>query len=260
MGSPFPFRTAVRLCGGIGVAVMLAVTSAPLRADPDLPLDRPLDRAAIEAIIRAYIKDNPEEIVESVRAHQERQAAAAQAKAEEALASSRGELERDPGTPVAGNPDGDVTLVEFFDYQCGYCKKVFPAIRQLIESDGNLRYVLKEFPILGPDSLTASRAALAVWHLEPERYFAFHSALMEARGSLDEVRVLDIAEDLGLDARAIKAKMQSREVNDAVEGIHTLAETLQIRGTPAFVINGQLIPGAVGLDALKELIAAARQG
>ena len=127
------------------------------------------EKKAIERIVREYILKNPEVIIEAIQSLRERDQQQAQERVRKTLVSRRDELLNDPLTPVGGNPKGDVTIVEFFDYRCGYCKRVFPAIQKLLNTDGNIRYVFKEFPILGPDSLTAAKAALAVWKIDKKK-------------------------------------------------------------------------------------------
>jgi len=151
-----------------------------------------------------------------------------------------------------------VTLVEFFDYQCGYCKAVHADVRRLLDTDGKVRLVYKEFPILGPASVTASRAALAAQR--QGKYDALHVALMENRGQLDDDKIYRIAGSVGLNVDQLKKDMQAPEINDVLQRNLRLASELNIRGTPAFVVGDQIIPGAVSLDKLKELIAAGRAG
>jgi protein-disulfide isomerase len=215
---------------------------------------------AVEALVRQYILDHPEVIIESMQNYQIRQQIAEQEAATAALAASRDEIKNDASAPVAGNPKGDVTVVEFFDYRCAYCKRVFPSVRELLESDKNVRYVFKELPILGPDSVTASRAALAAWKIAPETYFAFHTALMEARGELGEEQVLQIAEKVGLDRKKLKEGMAAPEVEKTIQRNLELAQKLRIQGTPAFIVGDALVPGAVDLEQLKEMVATARKG
>ncbi len=214
---------------------------------------------AIEGLVHQYILDNPEVIIESMQNYQIRQHLAEQEAAANVIATHRDEIKNDPSAPVAGNPDGDVTVVEFFDYRCAYCKRVFPGIQELLKSDGNVRYVFKEFPILGPDSVIASHAALAVWSLNPEKYFPFHTALMEARGTLGEAQVLAIAKKIGLDPDKVKKAMAKPEIQATIERNLALAQKLNIQGTPAFIVGDTLMPGAVDVDQLRELVAAARE-
>jgi protein-disulfide isomerase len=219
----------------------------------------PEQRQAIEAIIEDYIADHPEVVVNALRAYQAQVQKEEQQQAEAALQEVEDELLNDPGTPVAGNPDGDVTIVEFFDYNCGYCKQVLPSIQTLLETDDDVRYVFKEFPILGAGSVAASRAALAVWNLEPEKYLPFHVALMSARGSPGEAQILDLAERVGVDPVALQTEIQKPEIEDKLRANIALGQRINVKGTPAFIINGEIIPGAVSLDALRELVSAARE-
>lgn len=215
-------------------------------------------RETVEKIVREYILKNPEIIVESLRGYEEKQRQASEKEAREAIATSRDALEEDRTSPVAGNPQGDVTLIQFFDYRCGYCKKVVPSIQELLNTDKNIRLVFKEFPILGPDSVTASRAALAAWKIAPDKYFSFHLALMETRGEMNEARVLETAKKVGIDVDKLKTVMTDPSIKSAIERNIDLARTLQINGTPAFIIGGQLVPGAVDLATLREMVATAR--
>ena len=173
------------------------------------------------------------------------------------IVARQDELLNDPASPVGGNPDGDVTLVEFFDYQCPYCKTIFPSIQALLAEDRNLRYVFKEIPILGRASVFAARAALAA-HRQG-KYLEFHAALMLARGKLTETKVMRLAEKVGLDMDRLPRDMADRAIGDIIRRNLELAVALGIDGTPAFIIGDTQIPGAVEIDTLKALIARARQ-
>jgi len=252
---------------GLAIAMLVAAGPAAVHA-ADTSSDAqstaikamaPEQKAAVEALIRGYILEHPEVVVESLQRWQEQQKAESEERAKAAVDEHRDQLENDPATPVAGNVEGDVTIVEFFDYRCGYCKRVFPAIQELIKSDGNIRYVFKEFPILGPDSKVASLAAQAVWFMDSDRYFDFHTALMGARGGLSEDRVLDIAAKVGLDRDKVKKGMDDPQVLETLASNIDLGRALGVNGTPAFVIGGELVPGAIDLDAMKELVAEARR-
>lgn len=258
-------RLAVAAAVGL-VAAPFYFAAPSLAADPAKPAADAAsalnegEAKAVEALVRQYILDHPEVIIESMQNYQIRQQLAEQEAATAALAANRDEIKNDASAPVAGNPKGDVTVVEFFDYRCAYCKRVLPSVRELLESDKNIRYVFKELPILGPDSVTASRAALAAWKIAPEKYFAFHTALMEARGELNEEQVLQIAEKVGLDRKKVKAGMAAPEVEKAIQRNLELAQKLRVQGTPAFIVGDALVPGAVDLEQLKELVASARKG
>jgi protein-disulfide isomerase len=237
-----------------GPAAAQAPQSAPAQSPPAMS---PEQVQTIERIIRDYLMRNPEVIIEAVEGLEQRRRDEAQRASKVALVQFREEIFNDPYSVSAGNPQGDVTLVEFFDYRCPYCKQVVPALTQLIKDDGKLRFVYKELPILGPDSLTASRAAIAA--RRQNKYIALHDALMKTRGSLDEATVMKIAAEAGLDIARLKTDMVSREVDDTIERNRRLAQALAITGTPAFVIGDTVVPGAVDLPTLKSLVAQARK-
>ncbi|MBP2230722.1 protein-disulfide isomerase [Azospirillum agricola] len=213
-------------------------------------------RTAIETVVRDYLMKNPEIILQAVEALQQREKLAEAERAKKALADNQKALTRNPADPVAGNPQGDVTVVEFFDYQCGYCKAVQADTERLIKDDPKLRFVFKELPILGPASVIASKAALAA--RAQGKYLEFHNALMAQRGQLDEDVVLRLAKSVGLDTDRLKKDMESREVLSVIAANQALAEQLGIRGTPGFVFGDELVPGAIKLDDMKRLVAAAR--
>ncbi len=164
----------------------------------------------------------------------------------------------DPDSPVAGNPQGDVTLVEFFDYRCIYCKRMLSVIAAVIEEDPGVRVVFKEYPIFGRDSMFAARAALASRNQDPAKYLAFHRALMSHRGSLSESTTLAIARDLGFDAERIKADMNAPAITEAIARNHAVAREIGITGTPNVVVGSHLVPGAVDARFLRDLIAQTR--
>ncbi|MCY4479496.1 MAG: DsbA family protein, partial [Rhodospirillales bacterium] len=172
-----------------------------------------------------------------------------------ALVENRTALTEHPLSPVSGNPDGEVTLVEFFDYQCGYCKRSLGPVMELLESEGGLRIVWKEFPILGPVSRFAARAAMAA-HRQG-LYLEYHVAMMGAAGKLSEERAMEIAGRVGLDVERLRRDMADPAIEAYLDETHRLATDLGIDGTPAFVIGDKLVPGAVGGARLKDLIAEA---
>lgn len=184
---------------------------------------------------------------------QEAEAAAASA----ALEAERELLERDPNAPVLGNPEGDVTVIEFFDYNCPYCKRSMPELTGLLQGDGNVRLVLREWPILSEGSAFAARAALA--SREQGKYQDMHDGLMALRQPADENSVLRLAEELGLDMERLKADMRSPEVEEHIATSMRLAESLGFSGTPSFVIGNRLIGGYVEQATLEEAVQQARQ-
>jgi protein-disulfide isomerase len=241
--------------------IFIALTSmllmmSPAYADDALTTGQ---KRAFEDVIRDYLLKNPEIIGEAMEALQRKREAGVQAQRDEVLSAVRVELEQDPSAPSAGNPNGDVTIVEFFDYQCGYCKQVFPEIVELLKTDGMIRYVFREFPILGARSVYATRAALAAWRLEPKKYLAFHSALMAAKGPLSDAKILGLASISGFDSKALKVAMADPRIDAAINRSYELAEKLRITGTPAFIVGRYFVPGAVDLGTLKKLVADARK-
>lgn len=212
----------------------------------------------VEKVVQEYILKNPEILIKAIQQYQIRQQIAEKEQARKNLIALGPDLRESPGSPVIGNQEGDVTVIEFFDYRCGYCKRVFPTIQALLKEDTDIRYVFKEFPILGPDSLIASQASLAVWQLWPEKYLDFHAALMKARGQLNKQKVLSLAEDLDLDVDDLGEEMESAAVRGELNKNMELAERLGISGTPAFIVGDQLVPGAISLDQLQKMVAANR--
>jgi protein-disulfide isomerase len=217
----------------------------------------PQQRKAIEEIIHDYLTKNPDLMLDVLHAAQDKLKSDSRDKAAVALVEHKRELLEDPDTPVGGNPKGDVSLVEFFDYRCGYCKQVVPAIDALLAKDKQLRFVYKEFPVLGPDSVHAARAALA--SRRQGKYEAMHRALMAVKGQLDEAAIMKVAASIGLDVERLKADMAAPEIDRALKTNIKLAEALDIRGTPGFVIGDEIVPGAVGLETLRQLVDAARK-
>ncbi len=241
-----------------GLVVLIAAMAAGLAGPVAQAAEPPgeLSREAIERIVREYLLEHPEVIMEALQALEERQRTAQRQRASESLNARRSELVGDPATPVGGNPQGDVTVVEFFDYRCGYCKSVAPALKQLVKEDSKVRLVYKEFPILGPESILAARAALAAGG--QGKYVALHDALMTASESLTLPVILTIAGQVGLDTARLQKDMESPAILAVIQRNHELAQALGINGTPAFVVGSELVPGAVDLAALKRLVDQAR--
>ena len=213
-------------------------------------------KAEIGEIVRQYLLDNPELLLEVSKELEKRQQAAEDRQREESLAANAEQLFRSKDDLVAGNPDGDVTMVEFFDYNCGWCKKGLPEVLSLIESDKNLRLVMKEYPIFGGDSDYAAMAALA--SKAQGKYWEFHVALLEHEGKLTAADVDRIAAEVGLDVEKLKAEMESPEVAQILRRNHELAQSLAINGTPAFVIDKKLVPGYLPKDGLMAAVNEVR--
>ena len=211
-----------------------------------------------EQRVRNYLLEHPEVIADAINRLQERQAQQDTAQVTAELKAHADEVFRDPDSPVGGNPEGDVTLVEFFDYNCPYCRQMAPVMTQAETDDPQLRIVYKELPILGPNSVFAAKAALAAD--KQGKYVAFHRALFQLRGPLDEGKVLEAAVTVGLDVDRVKADMKDAAVDGALDKTGKLAQALQITGTPGFVVGDQLMTGATDLSTLQALIGKARGG
>lgn len=213
----------------------------------------PEQRREIQTIVGDYLKNNPEMLVGVLKKAEAEFDRDADAKTAAAITRYRRELYDDPQTPVGGNPQGKTSLVEFFDYRCPYCKEMQPSIEKLAAADPALRLVYKEFPILGPASVTAAHAALAA--ARQGKYEAFHSAMMATRGNITDATVFAVARSVGLDMAQLKRDMQSPEIDKEVEANMKLADAIEVTGTPAFIIGDRLIPGEIGAAALKKLVA-----
>jgi len=244
---------AVVLVGAAVAWLMLDPGFQTGRSDPAVA-EMPQDE--FEHRVRAYLLANPEVIIESVQGLEARQRAAEQTEAQAAVATWAGAVFRDKASPVGGNPEGDVTLVEFFDYNCPYCRQMAPVIVEAERADPQLRIVYKEFPILGPDSVFAAQAALAA-HRQ-ERYVAFHQALMRVSGKVDKEAVLATAAEMGLDLDLLRADMEGPEALAAIDRNLALAQALRINGTPGFVIGEEILRGATDLETLQAFIQRAR--
>ncbi|MDE0342493.1 MAG: DsbA family protein [Deltaproteobacteria bacterium] len=210
----------------------------------------------IGEIIREYLLNNPEVIFEAAARHQEKQRQLQAQRDRALLKQHRQALLADPDSFVGGNPDGDVTLVEFFDYRCGYCKRFAPALEKIKKDDPNVRVVYKEFPVLGPDSLRGAHAALAA--RKQGRYLEFHEALMRVRGALDEGTLMKVARSVGLDVDRLRKDMKNPKIQDIIGKTRRLATALSINGTPAVIVGNQIARGAVPFAELTRMIARAR--
>jgi protein-disulfide isomerase len=211
---------------------------------------------AFEQRVRDYLLKNPEVIMEALQVLQERRSTAQAEALKRTVAERSAEILDDPVAPVGGNPSGDVTLVEFFDYNCPYCRRVAPTVTAVIENDPDLRIVYKELPILGPDSEFAARAALAARN--QGKYGPFHKALMHANQPITENSTLEIARQVGLDIKRLKRDMADPAIEAAIARNARLANALGITGTPGFVIGDRVVPGVLDRATLESLISRAR--
>lgn len=240
-------------------ALCLATALPAAATDIDAMTDS--EREAFRAEVRAYLLDNPGVLMEAIAILEERRVAEAANAEIEMLTAYKDEIFNDGFSYVGGNPDGDITVVEFLDYQCGFCKRAFPAVEELIESDGNIRIVVKEFPILGEASVLGSRYALAIKSLfGDEAYKTAHDDMMLLRGSLTPQTLARLSDDNGLDHDDILAEMDSEEISRIITANRDLGARLQIQGTPSFIIGDTFARGFLELDQMRQIVAAEREG
>ncbi len=239
----------------------LALALTALLATPAMAEMTPDERAAFRDEVRTYLMENPEVIVEAMNALQARQDAEAASRDAALLAANLDALVNDGASWVGGNPDGDITVVEFMDYRCGYCRKAHAEVNALVGGDGNIRYVLKELPILGPDSLLAAQFAIAVQQLHgPDPYKQAHDALMTMRAEITSEVLANLATDLGLDPAPVMARMAGPEVRAVIDANHALATVMEVNGTPTFVVGDTLLRGYLPLEDMRSLVADERAG
>jgi len=239
-------------------ALLAAMAALPARAQSF----NDEQRSDIERIIKEYLLSHPEVLQQAVAELEKRQQAAEAEKARTAIKNNSEALFNSPRQVVVGNPKGDVTLVEFFDYNCGYCKHALADLLEMMKTDGNLRVVLKEFPVLGPGSVEAAQVAVAVRMQDKtgKKYLEFHQKLLGGRGQADKARALAAAKDVGLDVGRIEKDLASDEVKQSLEESLKLAEALGLNGTPSYVTGGDVVIGAVGAAQLREKVNTARCG
>ena len=255
----------------IAAIVKEAQPAAPPPAPASTPIARPKgadvvrmaefsddQRSEVEGIIRNFLIANPEIVRDAINELQRREDAQAQAEQSKAIAGASDTIFSSAHQVVLGNPKGNITLVEFFDYNCTYCRRAHADMQKLIESDPNLRIVLKEFPVLGDGSVEAAKVAVAVQMTAPEKYAEFHDALLGEPGQVNGERALAVAADIGIDPEVLRAKLDSDEVKATIAEVYDLAGKLNLTGTPSYVTRKEVIVGAVGFDALKTKIEDAR--
>lgn len=249
------------LAAGAAVAMCaLAFQPAPRSASAaDAFSDE--QKAQIGEIVKDYLIKNPEVIIEIQAALEAKMEKEQADKLKSFMSENAKTIYRNPNSSVAGNPDGDITVVEFFDYNCGYCKRAMGDMMELMK-DPNLKVVLKEFPVLGPGSVEAAKVAVAVRMQDKtgKKYLDFHQKLLGGRGQADKARAMAAAKEAGLDMARLEKDLASPEVTASLQESFKLAEALGLNGTPSYVIGDQVVIGAVGLDALKQKVNTARCG
>jgi protein-disulfide isomerase len=219
-------------------------------------------RGEIERIVREYLLSHPELLQEVMTELEKRQAAAESEKHRAAVQEHNATIFSSPRQVTLGNTQGDVTVVEFFDYNCGYCKRAMSDMLEILK-DSKVKFVLKEFPVLGEGSVQAAQVAAAVRMQDKsggKKYLEFHQKLLGGRGQADKARALAVAKEVGFDVARIEKDMASDEVKGQLEESFKLAEALGLNGTPSYVVGSDVVVGAVGLSALKEKINSARCG
>jgi protein-disulfide isomerase len=239
----------------VAFAALLAGFSAHASAaDKEAGLSD-IQKSEVQQVIKEYLRENPELIIEALQSYQQKQQEQSMSAAKEKIGQYQAQLMA-KGLPSAGNPDGDVTVIEFFDYNCGYCKKAIEDIKHVLETDKNVRFVFFDMPILSPSSQEAAKWAHAA-HVQG-KYFEFHTALMEHTGGLDEKVLADIAKKTGLDVEKARKDAQDPALESTLQKDVQMAHDIGIQGTPGFVIGGQLYPGYLGEEGLTKAIEDAR--
>ncbi len=215
-------------------------------------------RQQIEGIIKSYLLEHPEVLQDVMAELDKRQQAEESDKHRAAVIENKAKLFSSPHQVVLGNPQGKVTVVEFFDYNCGYCKRALPDMLTLLKQDSNLKFVLKEFPVLGEGSVEAAHVAVAARMQDTtgKKYIEFHQKLLGGRGPADKARALAVAKEVGFDMARIEKDMSSDEVKKTIDEDMKLADAIGVNGTPSYVIGDEVVVGAVGLDALREKLGA----
>jgi protein-disulfide isomerase len=235
----------------------IAFATVPSRAQQGFTAEQ---RTAIEAIVKEMLLKNPELIQEALVELEKRQQQAQIDSQKQVLVSERATIFESPKSAVAGNPQGDVTIVEFFDYNCGFCKRSLTDLQELIKLDPKLKVVLKDFPVLGAESVEASRVAIAVKNqIKGDKYWNFHVALMGTRGRINGAKALEVAKEFGANIDQVRRDMESAETRGAIEETVVLGDRLGLTGTPAFIIADEIVFGAVGVEQIKSRIDAVRK-
>ncbi|UVK53255.1 DsbA family protein [Mesorhizobium sp. AR02] len=252
-------------CGWLARTLLLAALAGWFLLNAGFPgAQRPafaageMSQDQFDQRIHDYILAHPEVLVQALQSLDDRQREAEAAQAKQVLKARADDIFRDKQSPIGGNADGNVTLVEFFDYNCPYCRQMAPIMDQAAADDPQLKIVYKEFPILGPDSMFAAKAALA--SERQGKYGAFHKALFGSKTRVTESVVLKIAAEAGLDVARMKTDMQQPDIQALIDRNTELAQALRITGTPGFVVGDQIFPGATDLETMKKLIRQARAG
>ncbi|MFA4993768.1 MAG: DsbA family protein [Bdellovibrionales bacterium] len=241
-------------CSGFAAESPAAAPKTPVAANTFTDAQR----GEIEIIIRDYLTEkHPEILAQGLQNLQQRDQEAADAKTKEKIASEKDRLFNDSATPIAGNPKAKVTLLEFYDYLCGYCKMAEDAVEKVLKEDKDVKVVYKNYPILGPVSLEAAKAGLA--SVKQGKFQEFHSALMNKKEHLTSEMIYQVAKEVGIDVEKLKKTMGEASINDAINASLKLGQDLGVRGTPFFIVNSASFPGVLNYEQLKNAVDAARK-
>jgi len=243
----FPTRLAVPLAAAMLLAAPVAAPAQTFSPD---------QRQQVESIIKEYLIAHPEVVQEVLAAVDKHQKDAEAQQQRATIRANNATLFNSPHQVVLGNPNGKIEMVEFFDYNCGFCKHALPDMVKLLDTNHDIKFVLKEFPVLGEGSVEAAKVAVAARMQDPKKYMQFHQKLLGGRGSADKARALAVAKEVGFDVARIERDMASEEVNTTIAEDMKLADALGINGTPSYVVGEDLVVGAVGFDELKKKIDA----
>lgn len=245
--------------GMLGLGFVAGRPTPVAMATEPQPATSTLDRGEVEKIVRDYLIANPEVLLEAQAALEDKQKEQQRVAQLAVIEDSKADIFNAAYDGVVGNPDGKVTVVEFYDYNCGYCKRALPDMQAMTEQDPDLRFVLKEFPILGVDSQKAHVVSMAFHRLAPEKYGEFHTRLLGGQGHANEAAAMKIALDLGADEAKLREEMKNPAITDAFSQTYELANKLAITGTPSYVVGKEVVFGALGREVLTEKVAAARE-
>jgi protein-disulfide isomerase len=251
-------KSSLRTAMLVAAAMLLALPAAALAEAQKFSSEQ---RSEIEGIVKEYLLAHPEVLQDVMAELEKRQQAAEDEKHRSAVEENRKALFSSPHQVVLGNPQGNFTMVEFFDYNCGFCRRALADMLDLLKTDPNLKFVLKEFPVLGEGSVDAARVAVAVRMQDTtgKKYIEFHQKLLGGRGQADKARALAVAKDVGFDMARLEKDMTSDEVKKTIDENMKLADALGVSGTPSYVVGNDVVVGAVGLDALRDKINAGRK-
>jgi len=243
----FPTRLAVPLAAAMLLAAPVAAPAQTFSPD---------QRQQVESIIKEYLIAHPEVVQEVLAAVDKHQKDAEAQQQRATIRANNATLFNSPHQVVLGNPHGKIEMVEFFDYNCGFCKHALPDMVKLLDTNHDIKFVLKEFPVLGEGSVEAAKVAVAARMQDPKKYMQFHQKLLGGRGAADKARALAVAKEVGFDVARIERDMASEEVKTTIAEDMKLADALGINGTPSYVVGEDLVVGAVGFDELKKKIDA----